>query len=211
MTRTTTRRIRRWVLALAAVPLVIAALLVIAVPTLAGASAYGVQDGAGSTSRADGTLVVLHPVLSEDVRVGDVVGVRSATGDLRFGAVSTVDTDDAGLARWRVDGSRGWVSEDDLAGSEWYSMPVLGHLASVVDWLPGGAAAALVLLALAAVCGSWLAAFRARRRRVPVVIQVRSANPEPAPSARPTVVPSPTSMAQPASPPPSAGAARLDA
>ena len=211
MTRTTTRRIRRWVLAVAAVPLVLAALLVIVVPTLTGATAYGVQDGAGSPARADGTLVVLHPVAFEDLRVGDIVGVRSATGDLRFGAVSTVDVSDAGMPRWRVGGSRAWVSEDDLAGREWYSAPVLGHLASVVDWLPGGAAAALVLLALAVVCGSWLAAFRARRRRVPVVIQLRSAAPEAPLTLHPAVDPSPVSMAEPAPPSPSAGAARLEA
>lgn len=204
MTRTATRRVRRVALAVAALPLLLAALLVILVPTLSGATTYDVRDGAGGSVRADNTMVVLRTAVVGHLEPGDVVGADVGDGAIRFGEIGAIGADADGVPRWQLEGSDTWMSVDQVAGEEWYSVPGLGPVASAVSWLPGGTATALLVLGGLAVATGWLAAFRARRRRVPVVVQIRSSSPvSPAPIAPPTA---PTAAA-----PTGEVAARLDA
>lgn len=131
------RAVGSWVVLLAVLAVVG---LTVALPTLAGGTAYTVLSPSMRPSLPPGALVVTRPVQAADVAVGDVV-----TYQLRSGEAAVV-THRVTALRLTADGQtllqtkgdfNGAIDPDlvqpaQLRGRLWYAMPYLGYLNSSV-------------------------------------------------------------------------------
>ena len=126
-------RLLTWLLTASAAALVLAAVVV---PRLGGATPYTVLTGSMAPVYPPGSLVVVRPVESTEVRIGDVV-----TYQLRSGEPAVATHRVVGVG-WSADGERLLTTQGDanpvpdaepvrgvqLRGEVWYSLPWVGHL-----------------------------------------------------------------------------------
>lgn len=116
----------------------IAGVLVIAVvvPRVAGATPYTILTSSMRPALPPGTLVVVRPVRSADVAVGDVLTYQRDSGEATVVThrVVEVGQDAQGTPRWRTRGDAndvvdpGWVRPVQVRGRLWYDVPHLGRL-----------------------------------------------------------------------------------
>ncbi|MEQ4521880.1 signal peptidase I [Nocardioides kribbensis] len=135
------RRVAR-VAAWAATLLALAALTVgLVVPRLAGGSAYTVLTGSMRPGLPPGTLVVVRPVETGELRTGDVVTyqLRSDEPAVVTHRVVAVGVDGAGELRLTTRGDANDVADpvavrpEQVRGRLWYAVPHLGHVGRLLS------------------------------------------------------------------------------
>lgn len=101
----------------------------VAVPRLIGADTYVVTSGSMEPALRVGSVIVVEPIETDDVRTGDVVTFRLPTGDVTTHRV--VDIDRIGLTT-KGDANEDidpWiVTGDELLGRVRYTVPFVGYL-----------------------------------------------------------------------------------
>jgi signal peptidase len=163
------RRVLAWSVILGAGAVLLVA---VAVPRLAGATAYTVQTGSMRPTLAPGTLVVVRPAEPDEIGVGSVVtyqlesgrpevathrvvqvGINNATGDRTFRTKG--DANDA------VDPRP--VEPVQVRGELWYALPYVGRAGGLVS----GSRQLPLLVVVAGLLGyaTWMFAGAARDRR----------------------------------------------
>lgn len=161
-----------WAVVVAAAGVVLVAVLV---PRLTGSTPYTVLTGSMSPTYPPGTLVVVRPVDTDDLAVGDVITFQRTSGQAavvthRVVAVASNTVDGERTFRTRGDANnavdRDPVLPVQVKGEVWYAVPWLGHLNSWLSggqrqWASYGVGAGLVVYALVMGGGAWLD----RRRR----------------------------------------------
>ncbi|WP_066039980.1 signal peptidase I [Herbiconiux solani] len=169
-------RVAAWALLLTAAALLVT---MVALPRLAGATAYTILTGSMEPGLPPGELVVVRPVDPASVTVGQVVTYQLESGKpaVVTHRVVSVAVTGAGERVFTLQGDANPASDPDsvraeqLRGALWYHVPLAGYLNL---WLTGEwrgpvtAAVAGLLLTYAALM--WLKAARsqiARRKGVP--------------------------------------------
>ena len=162
------RAVGSW-LVLLAVLLIVA--LAVAVPTLAGGTAYTVLSPSMRPTLPPGALVVTRPVQASDLAIGDVVTYQIRSGEpavithrvvaLRLTADGEVLAQTKGDFNNAVDPEL--VQPEQLRGRLWYSVPVLGY----VNAAAGHGRVVVVVGVVVGLVGyaGWMFASSARDRR----------------------------------------------
>ena len=126
-----------WLVILSVVVILSAAVLV---PRLAGATPYTVLTGSMRPDLPPGTLVVVKPVLAEDIRTGDVITFQLESGKSAVVThrVTQVSTNLEGETTFTTQGDANNVADElpvrpvQIKGRLWYSVPYLGHANNVL-------------------------------------------------------------------------------
>ncbi|HET7735081.1 MAG TPA: signal peptidase I [Nocardioidaceae bacterium] len=126
----------------------------VVVPTVSGATPYTVLTGSMTPALDPGTLIVVRPVDSEQVAVGDVVTyqLRSGEPEVVTHRVVSVGINGDGERIFRTRGDANsvadgeWVRSIQLRGEVWYSVPHLGRVSTL---MPRDVRRVLVLLVAA--------------------------------------------------------------
>lgn len=130
-------QVAAWVVILAVSAVLVVAVLV---PRLAGAMPYTVLTGSMQPQYPPGTLVVVKPVPTGDIRVGDVVTYQLVSGQ------PAVVTHRVVAMRTSIDGARTFTMQGDandvpdekavravqVRGRLWYAVPYLGYVNEVL-------------------------------------------------------------------------------
>jgi signal peptidase len=144
-----TAALARGALRALALPALVAVLL-IGAPRIIGWEAYALGSGSMQPAIAAGSVVVLRPVAAAEVRVGEVVAVRTAGGILVHRVVAITDGSLTlkGDANEVVD-ARAWPSSA-VVGTVAYAVPLAGYAALTLnDPLLGSVPAMTLVLSLA--------------------------------------------------------------
>jgi signal peptidase len=153
------------------------AALVVVVPALTGATALTVLTGSMDPALPAGSIVVVRPMTPADVRVGDVITYFPRAGEDALlthrvagvtsgsdGRISFVTKGDANDAADPVP-----VTEEQVAGAVWYSVPFVGALRAAVDphlgWLRPFLGAVLVVAGSLLMARRWIRLPRLRPGR----------------------------------------------
>jgi signal peptidase I len=158
---------------------VAAAGALVVVPKATGSVPLIVLTGSMSPTYDPGSVVVVRPAPTDELRVGDAITFQERSGDpavvthrivaISFAGDGTRLFTTQGDANGAIDAEP--VKEVQVRGKVWYSVPYVGHVATAVD--PGTrettvkvvAAALLVYAAVSFVSGAW-----ARRRKAEPVM-----------------------------------------
>lgn len=138
-------------------------LLVVVLPTVVGGQAYTILTGSMRPGMPPGTLVVVRPTPTDEIRVGDVVTyqLRSGQPTVATHRVVEIGTTLSGEVRFTTKGDDNAVADSRLVrpvqirGTRWYDVPYLGYPAAVIDHGTRGIVilgAVAVLLAYAGAC-----------------------------------------------------------
>lgn len=131
------------------------------IPRLAGATPYAVLTGSMRPALPPGTLAIVRPVPTEQIRTGSVLTYQLESGrpavvTHRVIAQGVSTTTGEPVFRTRGDANPGpdpgWVRAVQVRGTVWYAVPLLGYPASVLtgdqrELIIAGAAGALLLYA----------------------------------------------------------------
>jgi signal peptidase len=159
-------QVAAWTVILAAVAILALAVLV---PRLGGATPYTVLTGSMRPAYPPGTLVVVRPVRSEELAVGDVITYQLRSGEptvVTHRVVATGQRGD-GTTVVQTQGDANdvpddpWVMPVQVKGRLWYAVPYLGRLNAL---LTGEQHQVLVLGAAAGLGGYALVMFAAAMR-----------------------------------------------
>jgi signal peptidase I len=151
---------------------VAAAAALIVVPKATGSVPLTVLTGSMSPTYDPGSVVVVRPTPTEDLRVGDAITFQERSGD------PTVVTHRIVSVVFAGDGTRRFVTQGDangaadaepvreiqVRGKVWYSVPYVGHAATALD--PGTRDNAVKVVAGGLfLYGAWLFVSGARDHR----------------------------------------------
>ncbi|MFB2584528.1 signal peptidase I [Herbiconiux liukaitaii] len=167
-------------LALALLLLVLAlGAAVIAVPRIANAIPLTVLTSSMEPGLPPGTLLIVKPVATDDIRVGDVVTyqIRPNVPGVITHRVTSVNLAADGTRTFIFKGDNNSVADKDpvvegqVMGRVWYSVPLIGFVntstgGSARAWLIPVGASVLLLYAAATIVRGVVAA-RRRKRRAP--------------------------------------------
>lgn len=132
------RRVLAWSVILGAGTVLVVA---VAVPRLAGATAYHVQTGSMRPGLPPGTLVVVRPVEPDEIGVGSVVTYQLESGRPAVTTHRVVQVGINNLTGERTFRTRGDANEGvdpepvrpvQVRGELWYAVPHLGRVDDVV-------------------------------------------------------------------------------
>jgi signal peptidase len=156
--------------------LAVTALLVVTVgiPRATGSTPYAVLTGSMRPELPPGSLVVVTPTDASGIGVGDVITYQLESGKpqvVTHRVVAVAPAED-GTTMFQAQGDANdvaderWVAEVQIKGVEWYSLPYLGHLHTLLtgkerQMIVYGVAVLLLGYAGAMFAGS----LRDRRRR----------------------------------------------
>jgi signal peptidase len=156
--------------------LAVTAMLVatVGIPRATGATPYAVLTGSMRPGLPPGSLVVVQPTEAKDIGVGDVITYQLESGKptvVTHRVVAVAPMED-GTTMFQTQGDANdivderWVAEVQIKGVEWYSLPYLGHLHTLLtgkerQMIVYGVAVLLLGYAGAMFAGS----LRDRRRR----------------------------------------------
>lgn len=141
--------------------------VMIAVPRLGGATAYTVLTGSMRPDLPPGTLIVVKPVDPNEIRTGDVVTYQLRSGEpmVVTHRVVGVGATTGGEQRFTLRGDANntndpLVRPEQIRGSLWYSVPLLGFVNSAVtgqqrSWLTWIAVGGLLTYATVMLLGAW--------------------------------------------------------
>ena len=126
-----------WALLIGAFALLCVTILI---PKIAGAQTYTVLTGSMKPNYPPGTLIVVKPEPTEEIRVNDVITyqIRSGSPDVVTHRVIEVTEDDEGETRFITQGDNNGAPDDEpvrpvqVRGTLWYSVPYIGW---VNNWL----------------------------------------------------------------------------
>jgi signal peptidase len=168
----------------------VAAVLAVAVlvPRIAGATPYTVLTGSMRPHYPPGTLVVVKPIDTDDLRNGDVATYQISSGDPEVAThrIVAIGVDLKGERVFTFQGDANNAPDPkpvlpvQIRGKLWYAVPYLGYLNNALN---GRQRQAAVLVVSAALLGyaafMFVGAIRDRRRKR------RSTDHPPAPGLRP--------------------------
>ncbi len=114
---------------------------VIVVPAVTGSTAYTVLTSSMEPKLPPGTLIVDRPVVTEDIRVGDVITYQLESGkpSVVTHRVSAITTTDTGAKLFTLKGDNNSQPDADLVlpaqirGTLWYSVPLVGWVNVLVS------------------------------------------------------------------------------
>lgn len=157
-----------------------AAVLVICVvlPQLVSGTALTILTGSMRPSMPPGTLVVIRPVAAQDIRIGDVVTYQIDSGQPTVATHRVVGTSFDGRGQ-RTFTTRGDANGSDdpqpvrpvqIRGEEWYHVPYVGYVNSLLSGQQRGIGRLVIAGALLSYAAWMIAgAVRERRRKRTVV------------------------------------------
>lgn len=171
------RSIGSWMVLLAVLAVVA---LTVALPTLAGGTAYTVLSPSMRPSLPPGGLVVTRPVQADDLRVGDVVTFQIRSGEPAVITHRVIElrltADGQTLAQTKGDFNDAidpdLVKPEQLRGRLWYSVPFLGYVNSAVAGHGRVAIVGVATVGLLAYAGWMLVSASRDRRRLAAVPRV---------------------------------------
>lgn len=119
---------------------VIVLTVAVLIPRLSGATPYTVLTGSMRPNYPPGTLVVVKPIASSDVRVGDVVTYQLESGKAPVVTHRVVDINRTmgGKTTFNTQGDANDVADDNpvrpvqIRGKLWYSLPLVGYASNVM-------------------------------------------------------------------------------
>jgi signal peptidase len=158
-----------WMVILAVTTMLV---VTVGIPRIAGATPYTVLTGSMSPGMPPGTLVVVRP--ADQIGIGEVVTYQLESGKpavVTHRVVSVAPGAD-GKTMFQTQGDandvpdESWVSEDQIRGVRWYSVPFLGHVNNLLTGKERQMAVYAVAALLLGYAGAMLAgSLRDRRRR----------------------------------------------
>ena len=160
-----------WMVILAVAAILTAA---VGIPRAAGATPYTVLTGSMRPELPPGTLVVVKPAEPGDIAIGDVITYQLESGkpDVVTHRVVAVAPAEDGSTLFQTQGDANgapderWVAPVQIRGEEWYAVPYLGHLNTM---LTGGERQMVVYVVAALLLGyagaTLAGSVRDRRRR----------------------------------------------
>ena len=149
-------------------------LVTVVLPRAGAASSYVVLTGSMRPSLPPGTLVVVRRVPADEIRVGDVITYQLASGkpDVVTHRVVSQGLDGRGQTVLRTRGDANpvpdarWVHPVQVRGREWYAVPYVGRLVSLLTVRQHQLLDVAVALGLLAYAGRMFhGAWRDRRRK----------------------------------------------
>ena len=120
---------------------VLVGVLAIVVPAVTGSTAMTVLTGSMSPTYPPGTLIVVAPVDSADIRIGDAVTYQIESGKptvVTHRVVSITSSSDGSIS-FQTKGDANNTADDkpvipeQIRGKVWYSIPYLGYVNSAVN------------------------------------------------------------------------------
>lgn len=190
--RTALRFITRtlaWTVILAAGAVILASVLV---PRLTGSTPYTILTGSMEPTYPPGTLVVVRPVNTGDLSVGDVVTVQLESGK------ETVVTHRIVAIQYRADGAQQFITQGDanevpddevrlpvqIRGEVWYSIPYLGYVSTALSGSQRNWVVTVIAIGLIGYAGwMFVGALRERRSRRDGTEQAADGDKAPEPAA----------------------------
>ncbi len=153
--------------------IIISALLLLVTPRLLGANLLVVVSESMAPTIPMGSIVVSHPLMDDEIRVGDVItfSVAEPGGEAFFVTHRVVEViEDGADVRYRTQGDG--VSEPDMilvtlnqiVGEMWFSLPLVGYLVALFR-TPIGYLTLVCFPALTFVVHEWWEILRPRRER----------------------------------------------
>jgi signal peptidase len=151
------------------------ATLVIGVPLATGAVPLTVLTNSMAPTYPPGTLVIVRPVDTTGIRIGDPITyqIRSGQPEVITHRVISIASS-GGTSTFTTQGDNNDLPDstpvvpDQVMGTVWYSVPWVGYLNNAVganrDWIVPAIAVALFLFAGYSVTGGLVDASRTRRR-----------------------------------------------
>lgn len=149
-----------------------AILVAVLIPRIFGATPYTIISGSMSPAIEPGALVVVKPVETSSLSVGDVVTVQLESGK------DTVVTHRIAEIQYRADGQTQFITKGDandvadtdprlpiqIRGEVWYQVPYLGYVSNALTGAQRGWLVGVVILGLAGYA-AWMYVSAARDRR----------------------------------------------
>ena len=141
--------------------------VMIVIPRLGGATPYTVLTGSMRPGLPPGTLIVVRPVDPKEIRTGDVVTYQLASGepDVVTHRVVGVSATAGGEQRFTLRGDANNTNDapilpEQIRGSLWYSLPLLGFVNSAItgqqrSWLTWLAIGGLLTYSVVMIVGAW--------------------------------------------------------
>lgn len=155
------------------------AVAAIALPKATGSVPLTILTSSMKPGLPPGTLIIVQPVDTDDLRIGDVATyqIRSGEPDVITHRITSISTTSTGDRSFTFKGDNNSSADPEpikagqIQGKVWYSLPLLGHVNSVVgtnrNWIVPVLAALLLGYALYALAtGAYSAAQRRRSRMV---------------------------------------------
>jgi signal peptidase len=109
------------------------------IPRIAGATPYVVLTGSMRPTMPPGTMVVVKPVKSGDVGIGDVVTYQLRSGEptvVTHRVVATTYLKGEPIFQTQGDANNvadeKWVRQVQIRGVKWYAVPYLGYVTSAI-------------------------------------------------------------------------------
>ncbi|CAN5333330.1 hypothetical protein BH11ACT2_BH11ACT2_14850 [soil metagenome] len=157
--------------------IVLLGIAVIGIPALSGATALTVLTQSMEPTYPPGTLVIVRPIATRDIRIGDAVTYQIESGkpEVVTHRVVAIATTTKGVTTLTTKGDNNDlpdprpVTAAQVKGTVWYAVPYIGYVNSAIGgankgWIVPVVAVALFLYAGWMFAGG-LAARRRRRRR----------------------------------------------
>lgn len=166
-------RMLGWLVLIAAAGLIIAGVIV---PRLTGSTPYTIITSSMQPAYPAGTLVVVRPVDTDTLEVGDVVTIQLESGQ------DTVVTHRIAAIQHRLDGDVRFVTKGDanqsadvdvrlpaqIRGEVWYRVPYAGHISTALTAAQRGWAVNAIAIGLLGFAGwSFAGGWRERRSGSP--------------------------------------------
>ncbi|PRA00325.1 signal peptidase I [Arthrobacter sp. MYb224] len=141
--------------------------VMIVIPKLGGATAYTVLTGSMRPEFPPGSLIVVRPADTEEIRIGDVVTYQLKSGEPEVVThrVAAVSSSLSGETQFTLRGDANNTDDDpvrpeQIRGKLWYSMPLLGFINSAISgqqrtWLTWAAAGGLLAYSMIMFAGAW--------------------------------------------------------
>ena len=134
--------------------------ILVVVPKVAGATPLAVLTGSMKPGLPPGTLIIIQPVATNDIRIGDVITyqIRSGEPDVITHRVISIATSGTGERSFTLQGDNNAVADLDpikpvqVQGRLWYSVPYVGYASTALNgearsWFVPVAAAGLLAYA----------------------------------------------------------------
>ena len=144
--RTRVRSIAGWIGQVIAWFVITAVVVMLAVcvviPRIGGATPYSILTSSMEPDFPPGSLVVIKPVDTKDLKVGDVVTYQLKSGDptvVTHRVVAVTTTKQGGDLRFHTQGDANntpdakLVLPEQIKGKLWYSAPQLGRVTNLID------------------------------------------------------------------------------
>lgn len=150
--------------------------IMIVIPKLGGATAYTVLTGSMRPEFPPGSLIVVEPTDTEEIRIGDVVTyqIKSGEPEVVTHRIAAISSTLSGETQFTLRGDANNTDDDpvrpeQIRGKLWYSVPLLGFVNSAITgqqrtWLTWIAVGGLLAYSMIMFAGAWREKQRMERK-----------------------------------------------